>query len=232
MGSELPHTADREIDVRVEGQDRLAIIELVRNGRVVDRAFPEDQASGPLRLPGRARGRLQYGWGPWAHVHLERVCEWDIQVRLEGGRFRRVWPCFQFVPFDEEERDHIRVASSQEIQLRSYTTRVGCYAEDPTKALVFELEGGPQSVLSVRLTQPCQRVVAAKLKDLIRDNVVTFTGEFFSESFVLHPLVQPSDYAMTARFHDRRPAEGTDWYYVRVTQRNGHAAWSSPIWVG
>ena len=69
--------------------------------------------------------------------------------------------------------------------------------------------------------------------DLIHDNVVTFTGEFFSESYIIHPLVQPSDYAMTVRFTDRRPApKQTDWYYVRVTQRNGHVAWSSPIWVG
>ncbi|MBN1459570.1 MAG: DUF3604 domain-containing protein [Armatimonadetes bacterium] len=27
------------------------------------------------------------------------------------------------------------------------------------------------------------------------------------------------------------PANGTDWYYVRVVQQDGHMAWSSPVWV-
>ena len=34
------------------------------------------------------------------------------------------------------------------------------------------------------------------------------------------------------RWHDRDKRTGADWYYVRVTQHNGHMAWSSPIWVG
>ena len=35
------------------------------------------------------------------------------------------------------------------------------------------------------------------------------------------------------RWNDPRPkAKEPDWYYVRVTQHNGHMAWSSPIWVG
>jgi hypothetical protein len=27
------------------------------------------------------------------------------------------------------------------------------------------------------------------------------------------------------------PGAARDWYYVRVAQRNGQWAWSSPIWV-
>jgi hypothetical protein len=43
----------------------------------------------------------------------------------------------------------------------------------------------------------------------------------------------PAEFAATIRWHDRdKPQAKTDWYYVRVTQHNGHLAWSSPIWVG
>jgi hypothetical protein len=233
MGSALEAVADREIDVHVRGEDAIAMVELVRNGRVIDRHFPDDHADRPLKLPGRAKCRIQYGWGPWAALDLGHTCLWEMVIRIDGGRFRRVIPCFQSAPFEEELRDRLRAVSPTEIRLRSYTSRVKCFAEDPTKAVVCELEGGPDAELSVELNKPVQQVVQARLGDLVEDNAVTFTGAFTSESYIIHRLVGPGEYSADVRFHDRRdPGRGADWYYVRVTEKNGHMAWSSPIWVG
>jgi hypothetical protein len=77
MGSELKPVADRVIDVNVRGEDAVASIELVRNGRVIDRHFPADEAPDPPRLPGKGKCRIQYGWGPWAALDLGRTCRWD-----------------------------------------------------------------------------------------------------------------------------------------------------------
>lgn len=233
MGAELPATADRQLDVRIEGQDALAMVELIRNGRVIDRHFPEDHITGPLQLPGRAKCRIQYGWGPWAALKLGRICPWDLAVTLKGGKFLRALGCFQSAPFAEDQRDQLTVVSETEIRLKSNTTREDCFAEDPTKALVCELEGGPDAVLTVRLRQPVEKVYRARLADLIQDNVVEFTGGFTTESLIIHRLVAPTEYAATIRWQDRRKGAGKpDWYYVRVTQHNGQLAWSSPIWVG
>lgn len=238
MGSDVPAVRDRQLDVRVEGQDSIAMIELIRNGRVIERFFPEDEANTPVRLPGRAKCRVQYGWGPWAALNLGRICHWDMALTLEGGRFRRALGCFQSAPFHENLRDVLKVVSPTELHLRSSTTREQCYAEDPTKAVVCELEGGPRALLSLRLRKPVEQVVRARLSELARDNVVTFTGRFTSESFIVHRLVGPSEYSATLRWTDSRDpgardsTDGADWYYVRVTQHNGHLAWSSPIWVG
>src|SRR5207249_5852142 len=109
MGSELPAVADRQIDVRVEGQDAIAMVELLRNGRVIERYFPEDHHEAPLKLPGRAKCRLQYGWGPWAALALGRTCTWDMTLRIQGGRFLRALGCFQSAPFGEKLRDRLRV---------------------------------------------------------------------------------------------------------------------------
>ena len=124
MGSELPTTRDRQIDVRVEGQDSVAMIELVRNGRVVERYFPEDHVTGSLRLPGRAKCRIRYGWGPWAALGMGRTAIWDMSIRLAGGRFLAAIPCFQSAPYEEDLRDRLRVVSDNEIRLESNTTRV------------------------------------------------------------------------------------------------------------
>ncbi|MFH1268358.1 MAG: hypothetical protein ABIK89_21775, partial [Planctomycetota bacterium] len=232
MGAQLPATTDRAIDVRVRAEDAISAIELVRNGRVIDRHFPDDHADRPLKLPGRAKCRIQYGWGPWAALDLGHTCVWDMRIRIRGGRFLRAIPCFQSAPFEEDLRDKLRVESPTEIHLESYTSRVKCFAEDPTKALVCELEAGPDAELSVELLAPAEQVVRARLTDLVENNVVTFTGVFTSESTILHRLVGPSEYSADVRFHDRRPEAEPDWYYVRVTEKNGHMAWSSPIWVG
>ena len=231
MGSDVPATTDREIAVRVEAQDPIAMIELVRNGKVVERSFPEDDAR-RVKLPGRAKCRLQYGWGPWAALDLGRTCSWDMTVQLDKGRFVQALPCFQSGPYEEDMRDRLTIASDRELRLQSFTSRVKCYAEDPTKSLVLELEGQADSVLTVQLRQPIEQTVSARLADLIDDNIVTFTGVFTSESYTVQRLISPSEYAAAAVWSDRRPAAESDWYYVRVTQHNGHIAWSSPIWVG
>lgn len=232
MGAELKRTADREIDVQVEGNDSIQMVELVRNGQVIDRYFPEDHTTGEVKLPGRAKCRVNYGWGPWADLNLGRTCQWDMSLRLEGGRIVNATPCFQSGPYEEAMRDRLERVADNEIRLRSFTSRVGCYAEDPTKAVVLEVEGAPDAVLSLKLREPAEQVVRSSLRELCDDNIVNFTGVFTSESYIIGRLVSPSEYACHARFTDRRDGEGADWYYVRVTQHNGQMAWSSPIWVG
>jgi hypothetical protein len=175
---------------------------------------------------------VQYGWGPWAALDLGRTCQWDLSLRLDKGRFLQATPCFQSGPYEEEMRDRLRAVSERELHLQSFTSRVQCYAEDPTKAVVCEIEGGPDSMLTLQLRQPVEQTVATRLGDLVEDNVVTFTGVFTSESFIVNRLVGPTEYAAKVRWTDRRPNADADWYYVRVTQHNGQLAWSSPIWVG
>jgi hypothetical protein len=234
MGSELPAVADRQIDVRVEGQDAIAMVELVRNGRVIERFFPEDHVPSRLALPGRAKCRIQFGWGPWSALNLGRVCAWDMSLRVTGGRFHRVLGCFQAAPFGEELRDRLQVVSETEVRVQAFTTREHCFAEDPTKSVVCELEGGPETTLTLELRKPTTKTVRARLADLIDDNVVEFTGGFTTESLIVGRLVGPSEYSASIRWNDRgrSRAPQPDWYYVRVTQHNQHLAWSSPIWVG
>ena len=88
-------------------------------------------------------------------------------------------------------------------------------------------------MLTVELHSPMRQTVSAPLAGLASENVVTFAGAFPNESFIIHRLVGPAEYATTLRWNDTRPRQGgTDYYYVRVRQYNGHMAWSSPIWVG
>ena len=232
MGSDVAATTDRQIDVRVEGQDSIQMIELVRNGRVINRHFPEDDVTGPPELPGQAKFRIQYGWGPWAALDLGRTCEWDMTVSLEGGEFLAATPCFQAGPYEEDLRDRLRVESPQRLRLQSFTSRVKCYGEDPTKAVVCTVDATPDTILTLQLNAPAEQTIRKPLAELMDDNIVEFTGVFTSESYIVNRLIGPVEYSAQVRWEDRRPDGDGDWYYVRVTQHNGQLAWSSPIWVG
>ena len=234
MGSELKPTADRQIDIKVESPDSIKSIELVRNGRVIERHFPEDTAQRPAALPGRIKCRLRYGWGPWGALDLGRVCDWDMTIRVSGGKFVNAVPCFQSAPFDERRRDRLRVSSPHELHLVSHTTRVNAYSEDPTKAVILEIDvDRPDAALTIDLKSPSNQLETTSLKYLQEDNTIYFTGTFTSESFMLQRLVGPSESSATLRWHDqRRERTAADWYFVRVLQHNNQMAWSSPVWVG
>ena len=233
MGAQLPATAERQFDVRVEGQDSLESVELIRNGRVIERHFPEDAVDGPPKLPGRAKLRIQYGWGPWGALDLDRTCAWDMRVELRGATLHRVLGCFQSAPFGENLRDRLRQISDNELRLTSHTTRRQAYAEDPTKAIVCEIDAEPDAALSIILRSPSEQTITTSLRKLLTDNLVAFTGPFTSESLIISRLVAPEEYATRVTWEDRRPASTRgDNYYVRVKQHNGHCAWSSPFWVG
>ena len=233
MGSEMPFASEREIDVRVEGQDSVEMVEVIRNGSVVHRYFPEDHLKGPLALPGRAKCRIRYGWGPWGQLALDRVCPWDMTIKLHGGTFQRAIGCFQNAPFGETYRDTLTWVSPTELRLQSPTARSGSYREDPTKAVVCDVEAKPDAELTVEVRTPAAKVVTSRLSDLITRNIVTLMGVFPSESFIIERLVGPSQFNARFRWQDRQAKQGkADYYYVRVRQFNGHVAWGSPIWVG
>ncbi len=231
MGAELPATPERGVEVAASSPEPIEMIELVRSGRTIQRFFPEDLAQ-PLSLPGRARCRIQYGWGPWSALDLERVCSWEMSVRIRKGRFLGLDRCFQSGPYVEELRDRARQTGEREIRLSSFTSRRQAYLEDPTKAVVLDLEADAEAVLEIELRKPAAMTVEVPVRELLRDNRVTFTGVFTSESFVIHRLVGPEESSARVRWEDTRPAAGPEAYFVRVRQHNNHWAWTSPIWVG
>ncbi len=233
MGSELPSSTRRDIEIAVEGTDSVESIELLRNGKTIKRFFPEDLVSLPLRLPAKGKCRLQYGWGPWNTLDLERVCLWELSVSIKNGRFLSTEPCFQSGPFEEDRRDRLRLVSEQELTLNSFTSRRQAYLQDPTKSIVCELEAEANAVLTVELKKPVELQMEVPLQDLIEENRIAFTGAFTTESFIVHRLVGQEEYSAHIRWQDEVTAGvSPDQYHVRVRQHNHQFAWSSPIWVG
>ncbi|TVQ38168.1 MAG: DUF3604 domain-containing protein [Spirochaetaceae bacterium] len=233
MGSELPATAVRLAEIAVEGEDSVHMIELIKNGAVIRRHFPEDGAADRGRPFSEAKCRIQYGWGPWAALDLARTCSWDMAVRVENGRFLKAERCFQSGPYEEDLRDRLTWVSDRELRLVSFTSRADAYLQDPTKSVVLTIAGDAATRLVVSMTRPHALERRLSLAELVEDNDLSFTSVFTSESLMIHRLVFPDEYRAHVQWEDQATGQpNADWYYVRVRQHNGHLAWSSPIWVG
>jgi len=233
MGSILPASSDREIRVTVRGWDEIDRIEVLRNNRVIYRHFPEADDPPQETQPAVYLCRIEYGWGPWTALGMPRTADWDIALAIQDGRIQRHQPCWQSGPFDEKRRHRIRTLTGDRCEWQSYTGREGAFAETPTNAIVFELAGPPEATVSLTFRRPAEKQFRWRLAELAESSAVEFMGGFPSESFLVHRLVPEGLFRAALAFTDkpsRQPQE--DFYYVRVTQSNGHMAWSSPIWVG
>jgi hypothetical protein len=231
MGSVLPYTADREISVSATGRDEVERIDVLKNGRVIHRYFPEDHVRPSSSWAGEALCRLEFGWGPWAALGMARVCDWEATARIRDGKLIAATPCFQSGPFDENRRNRILERTGNTCRFQLYTSRLQAFQEGAINSVVLHIAGGHDAVLELTLTRPARIEVRKTLGELAENNEIEFTGPFTSESFIVQRLVTPDLFRLNFRFSDRGKRGQTDWYYVRVTQVNGHQAWSSPIWV-
>src|SRR5262249_12598646 len=55
--------------------------------------------------------------------------------------------------------------------------------------------------------------------------------DLIRNSAVIYSLPDGGKKDASFEFTDRNPQSGTNWYYVRVTQKDRNLAWSSPVWV-
>ena len=92
MGSELPFSADRELEVSVRGQDEIERVEILKNNRVVYRYFPADYVREKAPWPGEALCRLEFGWGPWADLDMARIADWKVTASISGGKILAATP--------------------------------------------------------------------------------------------------------------------------------------------
>ncbi len=231
MGSELPFTDQRRIAVEVEGWDTVEKVEIIKNNQVIHREHPVDSAPGANPFARPVVVRLEYGWGPWASLGIPRICDWKIDTKVEGGKILELMPGFQSGPLDEDRRNRIEGSTAGGFELTSYTSRLDAFAERPTNLVALRIAGGPETRITLNVTQPTAMTVSKTLAELLASNEVAFTGPFPDESIILHRPVAEANLGCSFGVTDTGDGSRDDWYYVRVTQRNGQLAWSSPVWV-
>ncbi|MGE0311494.1 MAG: hypothetical protein AB7P21_07750 [Lautropia sp.] len=220
-----------EVAYRVSGRDELDVVEVIQDGLVVHRSFPSMSGVAAEALAQPVQLRLEWGWGPWGALALDRVTDWGFEVSLSGARLLRHFPCLQSMPFDEQRRHRfVAAADGHRLTVRSYTARQNAYRENPNQSVVLEVAGRADAILAIDMDAPVAMRTETTLGRLLDGSSHHFTGPFPKEAWQWHRVVPMAASALEDRVVLPVPTTRSH-VYLRVRQKNGHMAWVSPVFI-
>jgi hypothetical protein len=251
MGSVVDHRPRREIRVAVRGADEIDRIEILRNGRVV--ATHCHQGTWVMPTAGtrtRFRLRVEAGWGPRLGEVPAPERRWEGTLSVDGGRFVGWEPCWiargQAVPQLAGNGARLLLVSHQANVPRPFQGGTLLEFEaDPGADLHLWLNG-LEVRDSVRAFAEHSHLLWYRQEcvNLVRETTGVEPenarrGDVYyqlAHKAKVHRAVPECAYTATFEWVDEGPLLGAEagiWanYRVRVEQRNGQRAWSSPIWV-
>ncbi len=231
MGESISSRKTVEVDFDVMGRDEIDVVDIIANGHVVHRAYPDTRTAQGDLFDGPVQVRLEWGWGPWGDLALERTCDWAMDIKLAGGRIARHFPCLQSGPFDEDRRHRFTTGGKQDLSIVSYTSRRGAYRQNPNQSVILEIDGDATTEIELSLVQPVAQTVRTTLGELLTGSVNRFTGPFPAEGYQWHRLL-PLNESRVRGSHVVDIPDGRGNVYLRARQTNGQMAWASPVYVG
>lgn len=230
MGSTIEAGARAEASFAVRGRDELDVVEVIQDGTIVHRAYPQQNVRAQDAWSAPFQVRLEWGWGPWAALALDRITDWQLDVRVRNGRIVRHFPCLQSGPFDEARRHRFEQVDSAQLAIRSYTSRKDAYRENPNQSVVLEVEGDARTEFEIALSAPTHSRTITSAGEMFERSHNWQTGPFPQESYQWHRLVPLGASALDGRCVLDVPA-GRSNVYLRARQQNGHLAWASPVFI-
>jgi len=246
MGSIIESAGARAVRVSVRGSDALDRIEVLRGGRLL--ATHCHQGTWQPPAPGarcRFKLRVEAGWGPRPNEMALPPRRWDGRLSLADGRFLNVEPCWISLGQQPAELNGPEAAFAMTTDAQTVSHRC-------QNANVFEFEATPETELRLRINglEESGRVAdfAAGSREMwFRDECVRMLHEeaglepgsperqdvyhHLAYKAKLHRAMPEAAYTATFEIEDDEPLTGQTYYRVRVEQRNGQRAWSSPVWV-
>ncbi len=231
MGSVVARRRTPRLQAAMVLEDEAALVEVIKNGRVW-RQLPclADDDADDGESPVEFRLRVEWGWGG---MEEQRVTDWRLRLTLSEGEIREVVPHFQSGPFDEGRRNRVLERGESECVWQSYTSRRQAFRGVATNAMIFTIVAPKQARLVLESEQPASRRVERTVAEALASNHVERMGPSFSaETLLMHRALPLARLRHAWEWEDEAaPERPRDYYYLRVQQRNGQMAWSSPIWV-
>lgn len=227
LGSTIFSGPSAEVDFLIAARDEIEIAELVVNGQVEERYFPESHPQ--QQQNDRCQIRVEWGWGPWTDMELDRICDWNFSIGVEDGLLESHTPCLRSGPFDETRRHQFNRAGNS-VDIRSYTGRQGAFRDNPNHELILSINGTSRTRLSINISDPAALSFEVTLGDLHSSSESRFMGPFPAESMLIHRPIMPADSTLSGQTSIHLDRE-SNYVYLRVKQRNGQEAWASPVFI-
>jgi hypothetical protein len=218
----------RRISLSVRGGGSLSRVEILKNNKVWHQKnyiHTDESASGDDVITGKVL--IEMGWG-----EKKKPCLWDVEIGFEELECRDVEPRFRGVdvvdPLDETgdifSFSDIRQKGG-EIHLHTMTSGNATSTTSQTQALSLELRGCPGGILRVKAGSTEHRIT---LGELLETGKAFYMSGFLSPAMKVHRFIPERGYTDNLDLVDPEKGKG-DFYYARIFQENGQAAWISPV---
>lgn len=239
MGSVNPLVKQAEIVINVEGQDALEYVEIVKNESSLYSFTP---TSGELNTQKNLyKVRFEYGWGPSASYTKMDPKTWSGTISVKSGAIEDVTP--HLVNGDHSYNHTAKEFSFQskvdqvEADYKHHNSFVLTLRLDKDSTVMFDVDGARYELTRDQLLAGSMaHFYTEESKELLTNRFDLATDELYrrdvvfgmSYKFKIHRAVPHGEYARQCTFTDT--VDGPSHYRVRVRQRNGQMALSSPIW--
>ena len=222
----------RRIYVNVSAESCIDYVDIVKNGRLIARM------NGPL-LPVyepadliRCKIKMEYGWN-----REEKYVNWDGMVSIDKGRILSVTPCFRGAAFTSPQEgetefhthvNRIRSVTDNSAELELYTSKNPNTTTPSTQAVILDVEMPLDGVITSDFNG---RQFRHTLAELLEGGRSHFMRGWLSEAVLFNRAMPQSCWSIEHYMEDDGKETDSDWYYVRVRQKDGQWLWTSPIWV-
>ena len=180
--------------------------------------------------PVRCKIKVEFGWN-----REEEYVEWNGRLSIDKGRIISVTPCFRGAAFTSpqpgETEFHTRVnrileVSDRNVDLKMFSTKNPNTVTPATQAVTLELEVPKDCVLKADFNG---KEFSHTIGELLEGSRSHFMVGWLSEAILFNRAMPESCYTIEHYMEDKEPEKDTDYYYVRVRQRDQQWAFSSPI---
>ncbi|MBS3812764.1 DUF3604 domain-containing protein, partial [Candidatus Bipolaricaulota bacterium] len=245
MGSVINGADEINVEYSVECPDALDRVELIVNGKRVNShphipSFDYADAS-EFKL------RVDFGWGPASQYGLNVEDQvWRGEMSVKGGELAGANGCFTMVG-QELEWNERRVR--WEIKTRRSTNELN---SELKQSVILTVRGDLDTRLSFRgegyefkrrVGDLVKRSEIIALEEFARRKIEEDTGVsgddvlnsdvfyFNAPKIKIHRINVEAERTARGTFHCGSLTGGRNYAYLRVEEKNGQMAWSSPVWI-
>lgn len=221
----------RRIYLNVEGQSCIDYIDIVKNGKLFARINGPHIPETPSGDTVRCKVKIEFGWN-----REQQYIPWNGQISIDKGRILNVMPCFRGAAFtspqegETEFHTHVqRIISKGEksTELKLFTCMNPNTTTPATQAVILDVEMPLDGAISTDFNG---KQFSHSLGELLEGSRTHFMRGWLSEAILFNRAMPQSCWTFEHYMEDKEPERDTDYYYVRVRQKDQQWLWTSPIW--
>ena len=236
MGTSMPDTEERRLELRAIGTAPIEEVTVVRNGEeVLTEQFAS--AAGSAR-DGRYQIAFESDSQPFIRDNPRGHRIWSGELSIEGGTIESA----EITGKANPSGDFVRVEDGDvafDLATRGLRRTFDLVLNEvtPSARISIVLRPGQEQGRAPTQVRPSATIPGAVLGfDLTElaggDAVRELTVGRYTDSLRFRRLRANLQDDITLEWIDTDPGPGGDWYYLRVRQIDGATAWSSPWWIG